>query len=168
MSLPNKKICLALAGLVLAVASPAVADVKVGEPFPQLSAFGLEGQLPEMAGRVVLVDFWATWCAPCKASFPAYGELQRELGPRGFTLLAVSVDKQAGPFAEFVRKFAPPFTTVRDGGQKLVAEVKVPGMPTSYLLDRHGVLRAIHSGYHGAATTQELREEILKLLEENP
>ena len=165
MSLPTKKICGWLV-LMLATVSLAAAEVKVGAPFPDLGGFGLEGPLPAQSGRVVLVDFWATWCGPCKASFPAYTQLQRELGERGFTIVAVSVDKQKGAYDEFVKKFAPAFPTLRDAGQKMVGEVKVPAMPTSYLLDRHGILRSVHSGFHGDGTVKELREEIIKLLEE--
>lgn len=147
-------------------ASVVRAEVKVGAPFPDLSTFGLEGTLPARDGRVVLVDFWATWCAPCKASFPFYTALQTELAPKGFTLIAVSVDKKAAPFEEFVKRFAPSFTTVRDGAQKMVATIQPPAMPTCYLIDRHGVLRLVHSGFHGDADGQKLRAEIVKLLEE--
>lgn len=159
-----------IAGLTLALtlAVSAWAQVKIGQPFPDLAGFALEGTLPERAGQVVLVDFWATWCAPCKASFPAYSELQRELAGRGFVLLAVSVDKTKAPYEEFLKRFAPAFPTVRDGAQKLVAQVQVPAMPTSYLIDRKGVLRSMHSGFHGADTVRTLREEIIRLLEEKP
>jgi len=159
-----------IAGLLLALtlAVSAWAQVKIGQPFPDLTGFALEGTLPERAGQVVLVDFWATWCAPCKASFPAYSELQRELAGRGFVLLAVSVDKTKAPYEEFLKRFAPAFPTVRDGTQKLVAQVQVPAMPTSYLIDRKGVLRSMHSGFHGAETVRSLREEIIRLLEEKP
>lgn len=166
MSSQNKIITGLVAVLALAVS--ALAEVKVGQPFPNLTEFALEGTLPAREGQVVLVDFWATWCAPCKSSFPAYSELQRELAGRGFVLLAVSVDKTRGPYDEFLKRFAPAFPTVRDGSQKLVAEVQVPAMPTSYLIDRKGILRSIHSGFHGAETVRSLREEIIRLLEEKP
>jgi thiol-disulfide isomerase/thioredoxin len=164
MSLPTKVIS-GLA-MVLALMTSVKAEVKVGQVFPNLGNFGLEGTLPALGGQVVLVDFWATWCAPCKASFPAYSELQRELAGRGFVLLAVSVDKTRGPYEGFVKRFAPAFSTVRDGTQKLVGEVQVPAMPTSYLIDRKGVLRSVHSGFHGVETVRGLREEIIRLLEE--
>ncbi|MFA6961942.1 MAG: TlpA disulfide reductase family protein [Opitutaceae bacterium] len=156
-----------LLGLI-AGALVASAEVKVGTPFPELSTFSLEGTVPAHEGRVVLVDFWATWCAPCKASFPFYSALQTELAPKGFTLIAVSVDKKAEPYADFVKRFAPSFVTVRDGAQKMVASVQPPAMPTCYLIDRHGVLRLVHSGFHGDADGQKLRAEIIKLLEETP
>jgi thiol-disulfide isomerase/thioredoxin len=167
MWLLNKYSCRGLLAL-LAATVIASAEVKVGQPFPRLDSFGLEGQLPEMKGQVVLVDFWASWCAPCRASFPAYSAMQRELGPQGFTLLAVSVDKTAAPYADFLKKFAPGFATARDGTQKLAAELHVPGMPTSYLIDRRGILRAVHVGFHGDATVRELHEQIVRLLEEKP
>jgi thiol-disulfide isomerase/thioredoxin len=165
MSSLTKKTYSWLAAMLVTV-SLAAADVKVGAPFPDLGEFGLEGSLPERAGKVVLVDFWATWCGPCKASFPAYTTLQRELAERGFTIIAVSVDKQKGQYDEFVKKFAPAFPTVRDAAQKMAAAVKVPGMPTSYLIDRQGVLRSVHTGFHGDGTARDLRDEIIKLLEE--
>jgi thiol-disulfide isomerase/thioredoxin len=161
----HNKITLGLA-LCLALPAAAPAQVKPGQPFPALGNYALEGSLPACAGQVVLIDFWATWCAPCKASFPAYSQLQTELAPRGFILLAVSVDKTAAPYGEFLKKFNPSFPTVRDGAQKLIAEVKVPAMPTSYLIDRKGVVRSVHSGFHGEADVRALREEIIRLLEE--
>lgn len=166
MSSKTKVVAGLALGLLLTLAAPG--QVKSGQPFPALAGHALEGTLPDVAGQVVLVDFWATWCAPCKASFPAYSELQREFAARGFILLAVSVDKTAGPYEEFLHRFKPAFPTVRDGAQKLIGEVRVPAMPTSYLLDRHGIVRSVHSGYHGESTVKSLREEIARLLEEKP
>lgn len=151
--------------LVLFVPSFAQAQPVVGKPFPDLARYELSGTLPDLAGKVVLVDFWASWCAPCKASFPFYSSLQKELAPRGFVILAVSVDTADKPFVDFVKRLAPSFATVRDASQKLVADLKPPGMPTCYLIDRQGVLRLVHSGFHGAADERTLREAVAKLLD---
>jgi thiol-disulfide isomerase/thioredoxin len=159
------KTTLSLAGLLLG-ATLAFAEVKVGEPFPSLAGAGLEGTLPDLANKVVLVDFWATWCGPCKESFPLYSRLQSDLAGHGFTIVAVSMDKKPKDYADFLKRFAPTFPTMRDAAFKLANEVRPPGMPTSYLLDKHGVLRAVHTGYHGESDVLALREEIKKLLEE--
>jgi thiol-disulfide isomerase/thioredoxin len=165
MSSPFKMGCSWLVAMI-APFSLVMAEVKVGVPFPDLDSYGLEGALPKRAGRVVLVDFWASWCAPCKASFPAFTNLQQEFGERGLTIVAVSVDRQPGAYRDFVTKFSPSFVTVRDGARKMAAEVKVPAMPASYLIDRRGILRAQYAGFHAETTVQELRGEIIKLLEE--
>ena len=167
--LARRAAVLFLGALMLFAVAPVLrAEVKVGEPFPDLAAHALEGAIPARDGRVVLLDFWATWCAPCKASFPVYGAFQAEFAPRGFTVIGVSVDKKPAPYADFLKRLAPAFPTVRDGEQKLVAEIRPPAMPTCYLLDRKGVLRLVHSGFHGDADAALLRAEILKLLDEKP
>lgn len=153
-----------LAGLTLAL--PLSAAVKVGDVFPAWSAHAIEGAVPDTAGKVVMVDFWASWCAPCKASFPVYAALQRELADRGLVVVAVSVDKNVKDFDAFVRRLAPGFATVRDAKQTLVADVTVPVMPTSYLIDRQGFVRFVHTGYHGESTARELRRDLELLLEE--
>lgn len=151
-----------------AAALLASAGIKVGAPFPALEDQGLEGELPDRAGKVVMIDFWASWCAPCKVSFPYYKALQSELGARDFTLVAVSVDKTRNAYADFVKRLAPNFVTLRDAGQKLVAAVEPPSMPTCYLLDRQGRVRFVHPGFHGEDDARLLRSEIALLLEEKP
>lgn len=155
---------IALAGLP--GAGVARAALAVGEPFPAWGDFGLEGEVPAHAGRVVLVDFWASWCAPCKAAFPVFDELQREWAEAGLVIIAVSVDKSAAAYGKFVERLKPGFVTVRDERQELVATVKVPAMPTSYLVDRRGVVRFVHRGFYGERTAAELRAQIKQLTEE--
>jgi thiol-disulfide isomerase/thioredoxin len=161
--------------VLLCVAAAAVfarADVKVGDAFPSLAELGVValngGALPETSGKVVLVDFWASWCAPCKASFPAMTRLHAEFAKRGFVIAAVSVDEKAAPASAFAKKLAPPFATLHDREQKLVKQVGVPSMPTTYLLGRDRRVRFIHQGFHGDSTTRELRKEVETLLSEKP
>ncbi|MEO6001973.1 MAG: TlpA disulfide reductase family protein [Opitutus sp.] len=155
--------------LSLACAIPLAlhAQVAPGDAFPSLAEAGLSGgSVPETAGRVVLVDFWASWCAPCRSSFPAFARLNTDYSSRGLVIVAVSIDDKPAAYAAFVKKWQPPFAALLDGEQKLVRSVKVPTMPTSYLLGRDGRVRFVHAGFHGSATEEELRRHIDAVLAE--
>jgi thiol-disulfide isomerase/thioredoxin len=155
------------AALFAALAARLPAQVAPGGVFPALASAGLTGgTLPDTSGKVVLVDFWASWCAPCKASFPAYSRLQAAYADRGLTIVAVSVDDSQAAYEAFVAKLKPSFVAVHDAGHKLVSVVQVPTMPTSYLVDRAGKVRFMHPGFHGDQTERELRKEIDGLLDE--
>jgi thiol-disulfide isomerase/thioredoxin len=146
------------------------AEIKVGDLFPSLANAGLVnlagGDLPATAGQVVLVDFWASWCAPCKASFPAMARLHQEFGGKGLVVTAISVDEKAAAATAFWKRLAPPFATLHDRELKLVKAVVVPAMPTSYLLARDGQVRYVHRGFRGDSTERELRQQIQILIAE--
>lgn len=148
------------------------AETKVGDAFPALAAstgvvpLGGTSELPATAGKVVLVDFWASWCAPCKASFPMMAKLHHDLAAQGLVIVAVSVDDKPAAALAFVRKLAPLFATLHDREQTLVKNVAVPTMPTSYLVGRDGRVRFVHQGFQGDATERALRRQIESLLAE--
>jgi thiol-disulfide isomerase/thioredoxin len=147
--------------IVTALASLARAELKVGAAFPTPIVTELAtSEKPELAGKILVVDFWASWCAPCKASFPALGKVARDYAARGVVLLGVSVDESPGAYAAFVKKFSPPFRTLHDARQNLARAVQVPAMPTTYVVDRQGKVRAIHTGFHGEASDRKLRADL--------
>jgi thiol-disulfide isomerase/thioredoxin len=155
-------------GLLLAagfVGSALAGGVKTGEPFPDLTAFKLEGKLPEATkGKVVMIDFWASWCEPCKQSFPVMEELQQHYAARGLVIIAVNVDENRADMEAFLKKNAATFAILRDASQKLVEKAGIATMPSSFLIDRDGKVRFAHTGFRGAETKKKYEEEIELLL----
>ena len=142
-------------------------EVSRGDMFPSLTMVKPAGaEIPAIKGHVALVDFWASWCAPCKASFSALSRLHAEFAARGLMIVGVSVDEKPSAYETFIKKSAPPFLTLLDREQKLVQSVRVPAMPTSYLIGRDGRVRFVHQGFHGSSTESELRAQIQSLLAE--
>jgi thiol-disulfide isomerase/thioredoxin len=145
----------------------AKAELKVGDTLPDLTSFSLEGKLPEnYRGKVVVVDFWASWCLPCAQSFLVLDELQKKYGDR-LVVIGVNVDEKASNMTAFLKKHPVTFSVVRDGGQKLVAAVSPETMPTSFILDGTGRVHFLHNGFHGESTRKEYIHEIESLLKGN-
>lgn len=156
----------ALVAAALLAGRSAPAELKPGDRMPALDAAWFAGTLPTMTGRVVLLDFWASWCAPCKASFPHLDQLYRDYARQDLVVLGVSVDEESSDMRKFLESTPVSFPTVRDREQRLVALADVPTMPTSFLIDRKGRVRMRHAGFQGEQTVQDLRAEIEALLHE--
>jgi thiol-disulfide isomerase/thioredoxin len=155
---------LVIAASLLAFVTGASAQPAVGSALPKLSGLLPGASLPGTGGKVVLVDFWASWCAPCKASFPAMSRLQGKYGSRGLVIIGIGVDEDAAKYQAFIAKNKPGFALVHDAQQKAAAYFNPPTMPTSYLIDRTGKIRYIHQGFRGAKTEAEYAREIESLL----
>lgn len=142
--------------------------LKVGDTLPDLGAFALEGKLPEeLKGKVVLLDFWASWCGPCKESFPAMEELHKQFGPKGVVILAVNVDETAAAMKDFLKDHAASFTIVRDASKKLVSFANIGSMPTSFVIGKDGKVVSMHKGFHGKDTAKKYASELEELLNAN-
>jgi thiol-disulfide isomerase/thioredoxin len=157
---------IAFCAAILFIAAPLVyAEIKSGDKFPDLAAFKLEGKPPEtLHDKVVIVDFWASWCVPCKESFPVMDELNKKYSARGLVIIAVNVDEKRSDMDDFVKANPVSFAIVRDASQKLVDKAGIATMPSSFVLDRSGKVRFIHSGFHGDKTRKEYMEQIESLL----
>jgi cytochrome c biogenesis protein CcmG/thiol:disulfide interchange protein DsbE len=133
--------------------------IKVGD------SFGLEGKLPDaLKGKVVVLDFWASWCGPCKESFPVMNDLQKKFADKGLVILAVNVDEKAEAMTDFLKHNPASFTIVHDATKKLVGTANISSMPTSFVLGKDGKVAAIHKGFHGKDTVKQYEAEIEKLL----
>jgi thiol-disulfide isomerase/thioredoxin len=156
---------LTLAALLAGTFSTAPAALKVGDGFPDLAGFKLEGKLPDsLKGKIVMVDFWASWCGPCKETFPAMNDLQKKYGDKGLVIIAVNEDEESSDMRDFLKDNPATFVVVRDSKQKLVAGAGIQTMPSSFMLDETGKVRFAHSGFHGAETRKQYEQEIESLL----
>lgn len=160
------------AALALALcASFAVAGgkgLKVGDTLPDLNTLDLEGDLPgDLKGKIVLVDFWASWCGPCKESFPVMEELHKKYAAKGVVILAVNVDEKAEAMKDFLKDHPVTFTVVRDAKKKLVGLANIPSMPSSFIVGSDGKVAAMHKGFHGKETAAQYVKEIEALLAGN-
>lgn len=159
--------CLKILALVLAGVAALRAEPARTTLFPSIADKGLTGApLPDITGKVVLIDFCASWCAPCRASFPAYNRLMQQFGAKGFMVIGISVDTDPEAYAAMLRKLRPDFVVLNDAQHKLVSLVQVPGMPTSYLIDRSGRIAAVRIGFHSGETEENLRQAIAALVAE--
>jgi thiol-disulfide isomerase/thioredoxin len=160
----------------VALALMLVPLTRAAEPSPQKpapavvlqTAQGAPSPLAEHRGRVVLIDFWASWCEPCKKSFPALDALSREFQPRGLDVLAVNLDERRRDADAFLSARPHTMTILFDPKGAAPQAFGVQGMPSSFLIDRTGTIRFTHMGYSGDVAEQYRREVLLLLSEHQP
>lgn len=154
----------ALAGAALA--SPAAA-LDAGDPAPDFRAKALGSRethsLADYRGKVVYLDFWASWCAPCAVALPVIDSFREEFGADGFEVLAVNVDSDPAKALQFLSLRPVGYPSVADPEGELPRRFEVQTMPTSFLIDRQGVIRRVHRGFK-KSDEDELRREIVELL----
>jgi thiol-disulfide isomerase/thioredoxin len=112
-------------------------------------------------GRVVYLDFWASWCTPCRKSFPWMNAMQKQYGKYGFDVVAVNLDENRELANQFLKQTPANFTVAFDPSGKTAESYSVDVMPSSFLIDRKGELVAIHKGFRtvdSAALEKEIRQ----------
>lgn len=103
--------------------------------------------LDEFRGRVVYVDFWASWCGPCRKSFPFMEELHQNYADDGLTVIAINMDKNVEDAQRFLDEVSVTFLIGRNAAGNVAKQFGVQAMPSSFIIDRDGVIQEIHMGF---------------------
>jgi len=167
-------IILACAGLVLALAVAGVllsqgssknaSPPNAKEPAPNFTLALLDGKsfrFSEHKGKPVLINFFASWCLPCREEMPVLVEAARQYGPKGVVFLGVAVDDTEEKMKDFIVKYGVTFPVGLDKAAEIQKAFGLYGIPTTYFIDKQGVINYFHSG---AVTAELLQHELDKLL----
>ena len=167
-SLPGVVHCtLSLLLAVTFLYAPAALALGAGDTAPTFTAPSLYGEgnlsLQDLRGKVVFVDFWASWCGPCLTSLPLLDELRKDFPSGKFQVLAVNVDRDPDKARAFLDKRPVGYPSVTDPKGHIPERYGLETMPTSYLIDGRGVVRFVNEGFR-VGDIAELRENIESLL----
>ncbi len=136
------------------------AELKPGDAFPSLKDAKLEGTLPDTAGKVVIVDFWASWCGPCKRALPILKELHQDYKDKGVVIVAVSLDESKADMDGYLKKNPLPFAILRDTKGQLAEKAHVEGIPATFILGPDGKVIEAHTGF-----SPSMKKDFSKILD---
>jgi cytochrome c biogenesis protein CcmG/thiol:disulfide interchange protein DsbE len=122
-------------------------------------------KLSDFAGHVVYVDFWASWCTPCRKSFPWMNAMQKRYAAQGLNIIAINLDQKPEQAKRFLQEMPADFTVAYDPEGKTAEQYNVQGMPSSYLIDRNGQIRQTHIGFRHK-DKEHLEQAIREILNE--
>ena len=154
----------ALIGAV-ALASSSSLGGKVAPEFALDTRTGEQIRLADLRGEVVMINFWATWCGPCREEMPLLDELHSRYNRVGFTLLGVNIDDDPRRAEKMIEDLGVTFPVVFDSTKAVSQQYQVSAMPVTLLLDREGIVRFVHHGYKPGYEDKYL-EQIRELLRE--
>lgn len=160
-----KKVVLTLLVSVIALATSFSKEKTASAPdFKGITPSGEVIKLSDYKGKVVLLDFWASWCTPCREEFPFLIDLYNENKGKDFIVLAINLDEQLADMKKFISKLGTkvPFPVIVDKEGKIPAIYNVEAMPTSIFIDKRGVMRYRHRGFTESHKQRYIKE--LKIL----
>ena len=156
-----------LAGLIFLIilCLPGLLPADVGAEAADFSLIGEQGSvsLKQYRGKVIYLDFWASWCGPCRASFPWMNKMVSRYGSDGLVVIAINVDKNRALAEKFMHELKPRFTIAFDPDGSVAENYGVEVMPSAFLIDRNGTIRRQHRGFL-RAKTHDAESEIVSLL----
>jgi cytochrome c biogenesis protein CcmG, thiol:disulfide interchange protein DsbE len=139
-----------LLAALLSIGSAASAQVKKGDHAADFQGKTLAGEslkLSSLRGKVVLLDFWASWCEPCKKELPLLAKMAPRLKQRGIEIVAVNIDENRQNAEAFLRAHNLALTVVPDADKSIVGKYEPPKMPSSFVVDRAGIVRSVNDGF---------------------
>ena len=154
--------------VTLFVVSSAGASVQLKQPAPDFvlkSQSGKNIRLSEERGNVILLNFWASWCGPCRKEIPMLNTLHQQFEKLGFKVIGVNIDKRKKPAEKMMQDFQIAYPVLFDGQQKTSELYGVDAMPSTVIIDRDGIVRGIHRGYKKSYDAVYM-DEIRKLVKE--
>jgi cytochrome c biogenesis protein CcmG, thiol:disulfide interchange protein DsbE len=139
----------AIALCLATVLAPAAGAIEAGAAAPEVNLPGLKDaiSLAGLKGKVVYVDFWASWCGPCKQSFPFMNDLQAKYRALGFEIVAINLDAKREDADKFLAEVPAQFNVAFDAKGESAKRFEVKGMPSSYLIGRDGKVFSAHKGF---------------------
>jgi peroxiredoxin len=152
-------------GLLFSPSPPELKSGAKARDFTVSSLAGEEISLAQLRGKVVLINFWATWCVPCREELPRLSALQEKLRQRGLVVLAISVDNERENISDFLRQNSVKLQAFWDRDKRISKLYDPQTMPSTYLVDRNGTLRFIHNGY-SPSELKRIEAEISQLLKQ--
>ena len=158
-----KKLIVALA---LCTAVSAFAGVGKGQRAPEFSLPSLKGAtvaLSSLKGKVVLIDFWAQWCEPCKKELPQLDRLSKEYAGKGVVIVAVNIDKQRENAERMVKQLGVSLPVLLDPAGSVAGTYDLPKMPTSFVVDKKGIVRFVNEGFDGPKDVDRFKQELDEL-----
>lgn len=141
-------------------------DFSLNKLNTQKSAVSQTISLSNYKGKVVYLDFWASWCGPCRKAFPFMDELQKQYKKEGLVVLAVNQDTKPSLAINFLKKNKSSFTSVFDKNGQVSSVYELRGMPSSFLIDKKGVIHSYHIGFNDSKI-KKIRQEVKRLLQQN-
>jgi thiol-disulfide isomerase/thioredoxin len=126
----------------------------------------LEKILSESKGQVVYLDFWASWCGPCRKSFPWLNAMQAKYEKQNFRIISINVDAERALADDFLQALPASFKVIYDPQGKLASQFKLKGMPSSYLINKQGEIVSAHVGFINSKK-QKYEQEIIQLINQN-
>ncbi len=148
--LPLRRWTQSLVALCCVLVLPLAFALEAGQPAPDFTLAGADGkplQLAGLRGKLVYLDFWASWCAPCRLSFPWMNAMQEKYGPGGLVVLGVNVDQRRPDADRFLAQVPAKFTIAYDPQGTAPKLYAIKGMPSSVLIDPQGRVLLVHAGF---------------------